>query len=231
MLPLVSVIKETANLILPNGFQIHWKHVVDDMPWYRHWDYAYLLPVSPGPTNCLEKGMLLFHQKTDKILKEQIARCHMLTYHSPHPKIIYQHTETKSRPKEGQFENEDLAENVYNPLEFPTMTPVQDEGPAIVGEATHVEVTQPAVVEEENKTMGQGDDSAGNAPSSQKKHHYNTFTSPGYRQEEIASRGEAKHVSGMPELLSRMPGMMPRATPSALPKSSLKRPLPHTPLL
>ena len=57
---------------------------------------------------------------------------------------------------------------------------VQDEGPAIIGKATQAEVAQPAVVEEENKTMGHGDDSAGTAPSSQEKHCYPTFTSPGY---------------------------------------------------
>ena len=67
------VIKETANLVLPDGFQIHWKHVVEDAPWYRHRDYACLLPVLPEPTNCMEKGMLLFNKKTDKILKEQVA--------------------------------------------------------------------------------------------------------------------------------------------------------------
>ena len=89
MSPLASVVKETANFILPDGFQIHWKHIVEDMPWYLHWDYACLQPVSPQPTNRLEKGMLLFHNKTDKILKEQVARCHALTYHSPHPEVEY----------------------------------------------------------------------------------------------------------------------------------------------
>ena len=73
MSPLASVVKETANLVLLDGFQIHWKHIVEDMPWYQHWDYARLQPVSPQLTNCLEKGMLLFHNKTDKILKEQVA--------------------------------------------------------------------------------------------------------------------------------------------------------------
>ena len=78
VLPLAEIVKETANLILPDGFQIHWKHVVEDMP------------VVAQPSNHLEKAMLLFHQKTGKILKEQVARCQMPAYHSPHPEVVYQ---------------------------------------------------------------------------------------------------------------------------------------------
>ena len=63
----------------------------------------------------------------------------MLTYRLPHPEIEYQHIETKSQPVEVQFEEEDLGENVYNPLGTPAVMPVQDKDPTVVKEAIPVE--------------------------------------------------------------------------------------------
>ena len=68
--PLANVVKETANLILPEGFHIYWKNVVEDTPWYRHRNYASLIAVSLAPVNRLEKAMKLYHDKTSEILEK-----------------------------------------------------------------------------------------------------------------------------------------------------------------
>ena len=49
MSPLANVVKETANLILLEGFRVCWKNIVEDTLWYHHRDFAQLLPVSPKP--------------------------------------------------------------------------------------------------------------------------------------------------------------------------------------
>ena len=54
--PLANVVKETANLILPEGFHIRWKNAVEDTPWYHHRDFAKLLPASPDPVNRLAES-------------------------------------------------------------------------------------------------------------------------------------------------------------------------------
>ena len=79
------------------------------------------------------------------------------------------------------------------------------------------------------------DDNVKVTQSSQEKRRLPTFTSPIYRQEEIAQKDERECVPGMPELLPPTPGgtlgVTPRVTPKMMPHTSPKRPSPQTPSL
>ena len=220
--PLANVVKETANLILPKGFRIYWKNIVEDTPWYRHRDFAMLLSVSGsgGPVNRLEKAMRLFHDKTDMILQRNLAKRQLRASRSPAAEIISTRRPEKDEPVAGQFEDEDLGHDVYDPLEMPTTTPVQDEGDATAVCQEHHPATSSQEVED--------------VLMPQAARRFPTFTSPHYRQEEIASQEEPAYPPGMPELLSRTPGttpktmpkLSPKMTPKATPQTSPHRPSP-----
>ena len=213
--PLANVVKETANLILPEGFRIYWKNVVEDTPWYRHRDYVRLMAVSPAPVNRLEKAMKLYHEKTSEILEKTRAKRREWTPHSPVAEPSRSRPLEEGGPVPGQFDDENLGQDVYDPLESQTTTPVQDE------ETAAAEHSEP-----------QSQD----APAPQNTRQFPTFTSPRYRQEEIASQGDP---TDMPELLSRTPGATPKttprpspgATPRVTPSSSPQRPSPTKPSL
>ena len=128
--PLANVVKETANLILPKGFHIRWKNVVEDTPWYRHRDFAKLLPTSPDPVNRLDKAMRLYHEKMEKKLRQTWASRQGRASHSPVAETTDARRPEEIEPINGQFDDEDLDHDVFDPLETPTTTPVQDEGQA-----------------------------------------------------------------------------------------------------
>ena len=71
--------------------------------------------------------MQLFHEKTDGILQKTVALRQGWAHHSPAPEMIYSCRPERDEPAEGQFDDEDLSREVYDPLETPTITPVQDE--------------------------------------------------------------------------------------------------------
>ena len=206
--PLANVVKETANLILPEGFHIRWKNVVEDTPWYRHRDFAKLLPVPPDPVNRLEKAMRLYHEKTDKKLRRTQASRQGRASHLPVAEASDTHCPEEIEPITGQFDDKDLDRDVFDPLETPTTTPVQDEEQASTAPPEPQSATSSQEVE--------------NALTSQAKQSYPTFTSPRYRQEEIAGREEPAYPPGMPELLSQTPGTTPKTTPKPSPKTTLK---------
>ena len=217
--PLATVVKETANLILPEGFCIYWKNVVEDTPWYRHRDYGSLIAVSPAPVNRLEKAMKLYHDKTSQILEKNRAKKREWLPCSPATEISHSHRPEGSEPVAGQFDDEDLGRDVLDPLGTPTTRPVQDEETAETGRPE----PQSATVTEPTR----------NAPTPQGARRFPTFTSPRYRQEEIASQGD---LAGMPALVPITPGNTPkttprpspRMTPKVTPTSSPNRPSPGT---
>ena len=124
MSALAKLVKDTANCILPSGFRISWKHIVQQTPWYQYRDYHQLLAITPKHSrHCLEEAMLQHHNKMAKLLKEQTRRdpCPV------HPKKDHQ-WEPVDIPARGQFDlDDDLEVDVYNLLETPTDTPIQDE--------------------------------------------------------------------------------------------------------
>ena len=179
------MVKETANLILPEGFRICWKNIVEDTPWYRHRDFKRLLPVFPDPKNRLEKAMRLFHDKTDRILQRNLAWKQEWARRSPAPETVYTHHLEKDEPTEGQFDDEDLGREVINPLETLMVTPIQDE--------------ENVTKDDQSTASGQGIGME-DAPSSQDKCRFPMFTSPSYRQEGIASQGEPDYPSSLAAL-------------------------------
>ena len=162
--------------------------------------------------------MRLFNDKTDRILQRNLARKQEWTCHLPAPETVYTHRPERDEPAEGQFNDEDLGREVFNPLETLMVTPVQDE--------ENITTTPTVPNGDQSTTSGQGI-GVEDAPSSQDKRHFPTFTSPSYRQEEIASQGEPDYPSSLPELLSCMPGNTPRATPKSSPRMTPK-PTPQT---
>ena len=161
--------------------------------------------------------MKLYHDKTSEILeKNRVKRQGSLSC-SPATETSYSHCPEGGEPVTGQFDDEDLGHDVIDPLETSTTTPVQDEETAVTGqpESQLAAVTQPTQ----------------NVPTPQGTRRFPTFTSPRYRQEEIASQGDPKD---MPELLPRTPGTTPKTTPrpslgttpKVTPMSSPNRPSP-----
>ena len=179
--PLANVVKETANLILPEGFHIYWKNVVEDTPWYRHRDYASLIAVSPAPVNRLEKAMKLYHEKTTEILAKNKASRQKWLPQSPAVEASCSRRRKEDEPVAGQFDDEDLSRDVYDPLETLTTTPVQDEDTAM----TEQPEAPPAIANQPGEDV----------PTPKVLRRFPTFTSPRYRQEEIASRrGPGRHA-------------------------------------
>ena len=201
---MANVVKETANLILP-GFHIYWKNIVEDTPWYRHRDYASLIAVSPAPVNRLEKAMKLYHEKTTEILAKNKASRQKWLPRSPAIEASCSRCREVDEPVTGQFDDEDLSRGVYDPLETPTTTPVQDEETAM----TEQPEAPPAVANQPGEDV----------PTPKVLRRFPTFTSPRYRQEEIASQGGP---ADMPELLPRTPGTTPKVTPKPSPKTTPK---------
>ena len=163
--------------------------------------------MSPDPVNRLEKAMRLYHEKMEKKLRRTWASRQGRALHSPVAETTDAHRPEEIEPITGQFDDEDLDHNVFDPLEMPMTTPVQDEGQAPT-----------ALLEPQTATSSQGVE---NAPTSQAKQSYPTFTSPRYWQEEIAGWEEPAYPPGMPELLSRTPGTTPKTTPGTTPKTTL----------
>ena len=143
MSALAKFIKDTANCVLPSGFQISWKHIIQQTPWYQYWDYHQLLAITPRHSrHHLEDAMLQHHNKTVKLLKEQTRRdpCPV------HPKKDHQ-WEPIDTPASGQFNlDDDLEVEFYNPLETPTDMPIQDESAMPILEDVLAESAQSNVV-------------------------------------------------------------------------------------
>ena len=152
--------------------------------------------------------MRLYHEKTDKNLRRTRASRQGWASHSPIAEAINTRHPEEIEPITGQFDDEDLDHDVFDPLETLTTTPVQDEGQA----STAPLEPQPATSSQEVE----------NTPTSQTKRSYPTFTSPRYWQEEIAGREQPAYPPGMPELLSRTPGTTPKTTPKPSPKTTPK---------
>ena len=152
--------------------------------------------------------MRLFHDKTDMILQCNLAKRQLWASHSPAAEIISTRHPEKDEPVAGQFEDEDLGHDVYDPLEMPTTTPVQDEEDTMAVRQEHHPATSSQGVED--------------VLTPQAARCFPTFTSPRYQQEEIASQEEPAYPPGMPELLSRTPGTTPKTTPKPSPKTTPK---------
>ena len=149
--------------------------------------------------------MRLFHEKTNEILQKNKASRQEWLPHSPAANTVYTHCPEEDEPITGQFDDEDLSRDVYDSLKTPTTTPVQDEGNAMTEQPEY----QPATSSQQMEDV----------LTSQVPRRFPTFTSPRYRQEEIASQGEP---ADMPELLSRTPGTTPKVTPKPSPKTTPK---------
>ena len=149
--------------------------------------------------------MRLYHDKTDEILTKNKASRQEWLPHSPAAETICTCRPEVDEPVTGQFDDKDLSRDVYDPLETPTTTPVQDEETAM----TEQMESQPATASQPMEDV----------LTSQAPHRFPTFTSPRYRQEEIASQEEP---ADMPELLSRTPGTTPKVTPKPSPKTTPK---------
>ena len=107
--------------------------------------------------------MRLYHEKTDKKLRRTWASRQGRASHLPVAETIDTHRPEEIEPITGQFDDEDLDHDVFDPLETPMTTPVQDEGQASI-----------APPESQSATSSQ---EVGNAPTSQAKRSYLTFTS------------------------------------------------------
>ena len=152
--------------------------------------------------------MKLYHEKTDEILKKNRANRQKWLPRSPAPDTIYTHCPEEDAPVAGQFDDEDLSRGVYDPLETPTTTPVQDE--------------MNAIAEQQEDQLATASQQREDVPTSQAPRHFPTFTSPHYRQEELASQEETAFPPDMPELLSRTPGTTPKVTPKPSPRTTPK---------
>ena len=139
------------------------------------------------------------------MLEKTRAKRREWTPRSPVVEPSYTQPREEDEPVAGQFDDENLDQDVYNPLETPTTTPVQDE------ETVVTERPEPQVTAEIQTSQ--------NAPTPQSARRFPTFTSPRYRQEEIASQGDP---ADMPELLSRTPGTTPKTTPGPSPGTTPK---------
>ena len=120
--------------------------------------------------------MRLFHEKTDEILKKNKATRQKWLPRSPAPDTIYTRRPEEDAPADGQFDDEDLDRGVYDTLETPTTTPVQDEMNAI----TEQHKDQSATASQQREDV----------PTSQTPRRFPTFTSPRYLKEELASQEE-----------------------------------------
>ena len=101
---LAKLVKDTANCVLPMGFHILWKHIIENRPWYRYQDYERMSAiVTPHPKQCLEEVMLHYHKKVCQLLKHQRRSClsHSQSSHrNPPPPPVMSKT-----PVEGQFDD------------------------------------------------------------------------------------------------------------------------------
>ena len=121
MSALAKLVKDMANYVLPSGFQISWKHIVQQTPWYHCQDFCRLLAVTQSRTrNHLEETVMQHHNKTMKLLCDQKCGDSRSTRQREEPCC-----EPIDMPTSGQFDlDEDLEVDVYNPLETPTDTPI-----------------------------------------------------------------------------------------------------------
>ena len=186
---------------------------MEDTPWYRHRDFARLLPVSPV-VNLLEKAMKLYHEKMDEILKKNKASRQQWLPRSPAAETVTTCCPEENEPVAGQFDDEDLGRGVYDPLETPMTTPVQDEGSAMTEQQEHQPATSNQEVEDTLKPQ---------AP-----HRFPTFTSPRYRKKRLLVRKNRRihqaclncflgHM-GLPRRLRPKPS--PWTTPKTTPQMS-----------
>ena len=110
MSALAKLVKDTANCILPSGFHISWKHIIEKMLWYNFQDYQQLLTiVTPHLKQRLEQVMLHYHKKVAQMITGQ--QCSCTTYgHStcPRPPSMPITSEAmQEMPIEGQFDQDD----------------------------------------------------------------------------------------------------------------------------
>ena len=189
---LAKLIKDTANCILPMGFHISWKHIIENMPWYRYQDYERMSAImTPHPKQCLEEVMLHYNKKVCQLLKYSWRSCPSHSQSSCQnlmPPPIMSET-----PVEGQFD--DLGQDPYDLLKTPTNTPIQDESITPVQDDTVKNTTMSTMVtEEENHLLDDEDDNI-SIVSSQGKRWQANFTSLMYRQEELLNRGDVTDFS------------------------------------
>ena len=187
MLALAKLIKDTTNCLLPSGFQILWKHIVEKMLWYNFEDYQRLSTiVTPRPKQCLEEVMLHYHKKVGQMLKDQRRSCltHSCSTRQKPPSTPI----ASEAPVEGQFD--DLGQDPYDPLKTPTDTPIQDETIMPIQDDTLGDMTMSnAVTEEENRLLDNEGDNV-SIVSSQGKRRPANLTSLMYQQEELSNHGD-----------------------------------------
>ena len=164
-----------------------------------------MMAVSPAPVNRLEKAMKLYHEKMTEILAKNKANRQKWLPRSPAIEASCSCHREVDEPVTGQFNDEDLSRDVYDPLQTPTTTPVQDEETAMTEQPESLPAATNQPIED--------------APTPTASRRFPTFTSPRYWQEEIASQGDP---ADMPELLPRTPGTTPRVTPKPSPKTTPK---------
>ena len=151
---LAKLVKDTANCVLPLGFHISWKHIIEKTPWYNFQDYQQLSTiVTPCPKQRLEEVKLHYHKKVGQMLKDQQHSClahSRSTCQKPPSTPI-----APEAPVEGQFNQDDnLGQDPYNLLKTPTDTPIQDESITPVQDNTLGDTTMSnAVTEEENRLL------------------------------------------------------------------------------
>ena len=115
--------------------------------------------------------------RANHILQRNLAHRQEWTRHSPATETVYTRHPENNKPTDGKFDDEDLGHDVYDPLETPMIMSVQDEGNVMT------------VPEGDPPTASSQEIGVEDVPTSQDKHRFPDFTSPSYRQEEIASHG------------------------------------------
>ena len=173
---LAKLVKDTANRILPSGFHISWKHVIQQTLWYWYQDFCQLLSVTTShPKHHLEEVMLQHHKKVEKLLRDQWHRelC------PAHPRMRY-HQQPIATPVRGHFDLDDnLGKDPYDPLKTPTGMPIQDKSITPIQEATTGELAPSNVVTEaEDHLLDDAGNNVSVTLSSQEKWWPTNFTSP-----------------------------------------------------
>ena len=104
--------------------------------------------------------MRLFHEKMDRILQKTVTHRQEWIRHSPATETVYSRRSERDEPAEGQFDDEDLSREVYDPLKTPTVIPVQDK--------ENITMTSTATKGDQSTTSGQ-EVGMEDVPSSQDK--------------------------------------------------------------
>ena len=210
---LAKLIKDTANCILLMGFHISWKHIIENMPWYRYQDYKQMSAiVTPRSKQRLEEVMLHYHKNVCQLLKHSRHLC------PSHSRSSHQNLTAplvmSETPIEGQFDY--LGQDPYDPLKTPTDTLIQDKSIMPVQDDTVENMTMSTVVMEEENCLLDDEDDNISIVSSQGKRRQANFTCPTNRQEELLNRGDVADFSLTSPLILCTPSVMSRAKPHTM---------------